>query len=180
MKTERFLASYCYKQNRLGCGVSPCWLLFTLLPCAVALLQPCLSGALQGASAQSSCSSAPALASGCEGLFLTVSFIAHRECFALSEQMLSLRHCRHGSGAQLNPAVAALELSGTICVHCPAALDTPHAGLLAVPTSIWAAAPHKTSSGGSHYVLTFLFWNNTKYSVLKFIPANTEGRYTEV
>lgn len=117
---------------------------------------------------------------GCFSHSCSPSLIAHGECFALSEQMLSLRHCRHGSGAQLNPAVTALELSGTGCVHCLAAPDTPHAGLSAAPTSVWAAASHKTSSGGSHYVLLFLFWNNTKYSVLKFIPANTAGRCTEV
>lgn len=75
MKTERLLASHCHRQNRLGHGVSPCRLLFTLLPRAVALLQPGLSRALQGTSAQSSCSSsAPALPSAFTGLFLTLLF----------------------------------------------------------------------------------------------------------
>lgn len=114
---------------------------------------------------------APALPCGCFSHSCSPSLIAHGKCFALSEQMLSLRH---GSGAQLNPAVAALELSGTGSGHCLAALNTPHTGLPAAPTSVWAAAFHKTSSGGSHYTVIFLSWSNTKYSVLKCIPAYTE------
>lgn len=108
------------------------------------------------------------------------SLIADGECFALCEQMLSLRHCRSGGRAHMNPAVAALELSGTGCGHCLAATDTPHAALPAAPATVRAAALHRTSSGGSHYSLIFLFWSNAKCSVLKFIPASTEGRCTEL
>lgn len=166
MRTERLLAGCCHRQNRLGRGVSPWQLLFTLLPYAVALLHPGLSSALQGASDQSSCSSsssAPALAAGFAGLFLTLlSSLTHCSwrmfcsfCTnAFPEALPSWQR------AQLNPAVAALELSGTGCVHGLAAPDTPHTALPAAPTSSWAAALHKTSSGGSHYILIFLFWNN--------------------
>lgn len=178
MKTERLLASCCHRQNRLGHGVSPCRLLFPLLPCAVALLP---AWSLQGPTGYF-CSELLLFPLGSQGCFShsgSPSLIADGVCFALSEQMLSLRHCCRGGEAQLNPAVAALELSGSGCGHCLAALGAPHTALPAAPATVWAAALHKTSAG-SHYIWIFLFWNNTKYGVLKFSPANTEGRCTEV
>lgn len=104
---QRLLVSRWHGQNRLGRGVNPCWLLFTLLPCAVTLLQPGLSRALQGTSLRAPAASPlllllPLGLQGCFSHSCSPSVIAHGECFALSEQMLSLRHCCHGRAAGLS------------------------------------------------------------------------------
>lgn len=70
----------------------------------------------------------------------------------------------------LEPAVSIAWQPGTLLNAVPPA----------APASVWADAPHKTSSGGGRYVLILIFWNNTKYSVPKFICASTEARCTEV
>lgn len=105
----------------------PCSCLISLGPYRVPLLRaPALSPLLL---------LLPLGLQGCFSHSCSPSVIAHGKCFALSEQLLSLRHCHHSSRAQLTPAVAALELSGSDCVHCLAAPDTTHTGLLAAPAS---------------------------------------------